>query len=203
MQFKCEQDCWAKKFYRAAWFRWHLLLLFVVPPMLPTPVCFRHGFPVETGLKTPSAFCGSPPKDLHDDSLLLLPDRSVRMQAVSLLLHLNSALKNVHIIVSRQDRTRRIKLSPLANSKKLFSRENFKLSSCKHFDDNYKYQGSGKELERHIAMREGSVQEKEDYFMKEYERIKAPPYTTGTGDNQDEEKKKAKKKIKSRNRNLQ
>jgi Family of unknown function (DUF5712) len=104
---------------------------------------------------------------------------------------------HVHIIVSRQDRTQRIKLSPLANSKKLFSRENFKLSSCLRFDEHYKYQGAGKELEKHIVMRDGSMQEREDYFMKEYERIKAPHYTE---ENHQEEKKKAKKKIKPRNR---
>jgi hypothetical protein len=106
---------------------------------------------------------------------------------------------HVHIIVSRTDKSKKIKLSPLANSKKLFSRENFKMNSCNHFDENYKYQGSGKELERHIVMRDGSVQEKVDYFMKEYERIKAPHYTV---ENQEEEKKKVKKKIKSRNRRM-
>src|ERR1017187_7659670 len=106
---------------------------------------------------------------------------------------------HVHIIVSRQDKSKTTKLSPLANSKKLFSRENFKMNSCKHFDDNYKYQGSGKELERHIVMRDGSAQEREDYFIKQYERIQAPHYTQ---ENQEEEKKKAKKKNKSRNRRM-
>jgi hypothetical protein len=75
---------------------------------------------------------------------------------------------HVHIIVSRQDRTQTTKLSPLANSKKLFSRENFKMNSCKHFDKNYLYKGAGKELERHIVIRDGSVQQMEDYFRKEY-----------------------------------
>jgi hypothetical protein len=106
---------------------------------------------------------------------------------------------HVHIIVSRQDKNKITKLSPLANSKKLFSRENFKMNSCKHFDDNYKYQGAGKELERHIVMRDGSAQEREDYFIKQYERIQAPHYTA---ENQEEEKKKVKKKIKSRNRRM-
>lgn len=106
---------------------------------------------------------------------------------------------HVHIIVSRTDKSKTIKLSPLANSKKLFSRENFKLKSCKHFDENYKYQGSGKELEKHIVMRDGSMQEQMDYFMKEYEQIKIPHYTA---ENQGEEKKKVKKKIKPRNRRM-
>ena len=75
---------------------------------------------------------------------------------------------HVHIIVSRQDKNKITKLSPLANSKKLFSRENFKMNSCKHFDKNYLYQGAGKELERHIVIRDGSVQQLEDFFRKEY-----------------------------------
>jgi len=106
---------------------------------------------------------------------------------------------HVHVIVSRQDKNKITKLSPLANSKKLFSRENFKMNSCKHFDKNYLYKGAGKELEKHIVMRDGSVQEKVDYFMKQYERIQTPHYTV---ENQEEEKKKVKKKIKSRNRRM-
>jgi hypothetical protein len=106
---------------------------------------------------------------------------------------------HVHIIVSRQDKSKTTKLSPLANSKKLFSRENFKMNSCNHFDENYKYQGAGKELEKHIVMRDGSPQEREDYFIKQYERIQAPHYTA---ENQEEEKKKVKKKIKPGNRRM-
>jgi hypothetical protein len=75
---------------------------------------------------------------------------------------------HVHIIVSRQDKNKITKLSPLANSKKLFSRENFKMNSCNHFDKNYLYKGAGKELERHIVMRDGSVEQLEDFFRKEY-----------------------------------
>jgi hypothetical protein len=100
---------------------------------------------------------------------------------------------HVHIIVSRQDRNRAMKLSPLANDKKLFSRENFKLKSCKHFDDHYRYEGAGKELEKHIVMRDGSIQEREDYFMREYEHIKVPHFTEHS---QHEQKKKVKKKRK-------
>ena len=107
---------------------------------------------------------------------------------------------HVHIIVSRTDKSKKIKLSPLANSKKLFSRENFKLSCCKHFDKNYKYQGAGKELEKHIVMRDGSIQEREDYFIKEYERIQLPHFT---GETQPEQpKKKVKKKINPKNWSL-
>src|ERR1035438_5599388 len=75
---------------------------------------------------------------------------------------------HVQVIVSRQDKSKTTKLSPLANSKKLFSREAFKLKSCDHFDKNYLYQGAGKELERHIIIRDGSVQQLEDFFRKEY-----------------------------------
>src|ERR1035437_316886 len=64
---------------------------------------------------------------------------------------------HVHVIVSRTDKSKIIKLSPLVNSKKLFSRENFKMNSCKHFDVNYLYKGAGKELEKHIVMRDGSL----------------------------------------------
>jgi hypothetical protein len=42
------------------------------------------------------------------------------------------------------------------------------MNSCKHFDKNYLYKGAGKELERHIVIRDGSVQQMEDYFRKEY-----------------------------------
>ena len=79
---------------------------------------------------------------------------------------------HIHIIVSRKDKTKKIKLSPLANSKKLFSRENFKLKCCKHFDENYRYQGSGKELEKHIVMRDGTIQERIAYFKTEYEQTR-------------------------------
>ena len=77
---------------------------------------------------------------------------------------------HVHVIVSRTDKSKIIKLSPLVNSKKLFSRENFKLKSCTHFDQHYLYEGAGKELEKHIVMRDGTLQQREDYFNKEYER---------------------------------
>ncbi len=105
---------------------------------------------------------------------------------------------HVHIIVSRTDRSKKIKLSPLANSKKLFSRESFKLKSCKHFDENYRYEGAGRELEKHIVMRDGSIQDREDYFMREYERIIVPHFTE---EHQEEEgeKKKFKRKIKPKN----
>ena len=80
---------------------------------------------------------------------------------------------HVHIIVSRKDKSKEIKLSPLANSKKLFSRENFKMKCCKHFDENYRYQGSGKELEKHIVMRDGTIEDRINYISKEYEQRKA------------------------------
>ena len=98
---------------------------------------------------------------------------------------------HVHIIVSRTDKSKKIKLSPLANSKKLFSRENFKLKSCTHFDRNYRYHGAGKELEKHIVMRDGTVQDKMEFYQKEYERIKVPHFTEQY---HPQEKKKVKKK---------
>lgn len=80
---------------------------------------------------------------------------------------------HVHIIVSRKDKSKEIKLSPLVNSKKLFSRENFKTKCCDRFDEKYKYEGSGKELEKHLVMRDGTVEEKIAYITKEYEQRKA------------------------------
>ncbi len=112
---------------------------------------------------------------------------------------------HVHIIVSRTDRTKKIKLSPLANSKKLFSRENFKLKSCKHFDDHYRYEGAGKELEKHIVMRDGSIQERADYINREYDRnrehessiendlLKIPHLNPAQGQQNPDEKKRKKK----------
>jgi hypothetical protein len=79
---------------------------------------------------------------------------------------------HVHVIVSRTDKSKIIKLSPLVNSKKLFSRENFKLKSCTHFDQHYLYEGAGKELEKHIVMRDGTLQECTDYINREYDRNK-------------------------------
>lgn len=80
---------------------------------------------------------------------------------------------HIHIIVSRMDKTKTIKLSPLANNKKLFSREAFKLKSCEHFDKYYRYTGSGKELEKHIVMRDGTIEERKAFILKEYEQRKA------------------------------
>ena len=80
---------------------------------------------------------------------------------------------HIHIIVSRKDKSKEIKLSPLVNSKKLFSREGFKDKCCDHFDANYKYEGSGKELKKHFVMRDGTVQERIAYINKEYEQRKA------------------------------
>lgn len=74
---------------------------------------------------------------------------------------------HIHIIVSRQDQTKTMKLSPLVNSKNLFHREQFKLKSCEHFDKYYRYIGSGKELEKHIIMRDGTVKQRMEYLEKE------------------------------------
>jgi len=80
---------------------------------------------------------------------------------------------HVHIIVSRKDKSKEIKLSPLVNSKKLFSREAFKDKCCDHFDEKYKYEGSGKELKKHIVMRDGTIEERIAYINNEYEQKKA------------------------------
>src|ERR1035437_6684118 len=125
---------------------------------------------------------------------------------------------HIHIIVSRQDKSKKIKLSPLANSKKLFSRENFKMNSCKHFDQHYLYKGAGKELERHIVIRDGSVEQMEDFFRKEYASrreylnnkdnaniiendplkiMHSPSHSTGGSQAEDEDEKKRKRKKKA------
>ncbi len=77
---------------------------------------------------------------------------------------------HIHIIVSRQDKTQVMKLSPLVNDKKLFYREQFKLKSCEHFDKHYRYEGAGKELERHIVMRDGTIPERIAYVEKEAQK---------------------------------
>ncbi len=77
---------------------------------------------------------------------------------------------HIHIIVSRQDKAKIMKLSPLVNDKKLFYREQFKVKSCEHFDKRYSYEGAGKELERHIVMRDGTIPERMAYLEKEDQR---------------------------------
>jgi hypothetical protein len=118
---------------------------------------------------------------------------------------------HVHVIVSRTDKSKIIKLSPLVNSKKLFSRENFKLKSCTHFDQHYLYEGAGKELEKHIVWRDGTIKQREDYTNREYNRKREyasimendplkimSSHSTGEshaqGEDEDEKKKKRKKK---------
>ena len=80
---------------------------------------------------------------------------------------------HVHIIVSRKDKSKQIKLSPLVNSKKLFSRENFKTKCCEHFDEKYNYEGSGQELEKHLIIRDGTIEERIAYISKQYDKKKA------------------------------
>lgn len=77
---------------------------------------------------------------------------------------------HIHIIVSRQDKTKTQKLSPLVNSKKLFHREAFKLKACELFDEKYSYKGSGEELKKHIIMRDGSIEERVAYLEKEEQK---------------------------------
>ena len=76
---------------------------------------------------------------------------------------------HVHIIVSRQDKKKKLKLSPLANSKKIFSREAFKLKSCKCFDEKHKYtKDAARELVRYIIIRDGTVEQRRELYKKEY-----------------------------------
>src|ERR1035437_9241421 len=79
---------------------------------------------------------------------------------------------HIHIIVSRMDKKKTIKLSPLANDKKLFWRGDFKKKCCKHFDERYNYKGSGKELDRHQVMTKGTLEERKAYILKEYQEHK-------------------------------
>ena len=125
---------------------------------------------------------------------------------------------HVHVIVSRTNKSKIIKLSPLVNDKKLFSRENFKMNSCKHFDANYLYKGAGKELEKHIVMRDGTLQQRADYITKEYERNReyasimendpfkiihshAANQSQASGEDDDDKKRKKKKKAEEETRN--
>lgn len=80
---------------------------------------------------------------------------------------------HVHVIVSRKDKSKEIKLSPLVTSKNLFCREDFKDKCCDHFDKKYDYVGSGKELKKHKVMRDGTIDERIAYIKKEYEQRKA------------------------------
>jgi hypothetical protein len=120
---------------------------------------------------------------------------------------------HIHIIVSRQDKAQKTKLSPLANDKKLFYREQFKLKSCEHFDKHYRYEGAGKELEKHIVMRDGTVKELIAFFEKQDQKrigkLESQPQNTekdkpiielGNSQHQEQtpvESKKRKKKPKS------
>jgi hypothetical protein len=47
------------------------------------------------------------------------------------------------------------------------------MKCCKHFDKKYEYEGSGKELEKHMVMQDGTVEEKVAYITKECEQRKA------------------------------
>ena len=80
---------------------------------------------------------------------------------------------HVHVIVSRKDKSKEIKLSPLTTSTKLFHRREFKRECCKYFDKKYDYEGSGKELEKHIVMTEGTIDERIAYLNKEYDQREA------------------------------
>ena len=100
--------------------------------------------------------------------------KATDLEVLGGMVHKGKELKNdnthIHIVVSRMDVSKRTKLSPLANSKTLFNREEFKLKSCRHFDQKFAYLGAGKEIERRQVVRDGTVEEMKAYFLKEYER---------------------------------
>ncbi len=93
---------------------------------------------------------------------------------------------HVHVIVSRRDKSLRHKISPLVNDKKLFSREGHRQKCCDHFNERYNYKGSGKELEKHLVMRDGTLDERQAYILKEHLEEKAMRQTAeplAAGDN--------------------
>jgi hypothetical protein len=101
---------------------------------------------------------------------------------------------HIHVIVSRQDKNKTKKLSPLVNSKKLFYREQFKLKSCEHFDKEYNYQGAGKELEKRIIMRDGTIEQRMAHLEKEDQKRIAELYTHPPEQNQQTNQQQGKTK---------
>lgn len=85
---------------------------------------------------------------------------------------------HVHLIVSRKDKTNKIKLSPQANNKKLFHIEGFKLKGCYLFDKEHLTTDAALELENKMIERTGNKEELDLYKQFKPEHSSAPTVKT-------------------------
>ena len=85
---------------------------------------------------------------------------------------------HVHLIVSRKDKTNKIKLSPQANNKKLFHIEGFKLKGCYLFDKEHLTNDAAVELEDWMIKRTGNA--KEINLYKQFKPEHSTPPTQKT-----------------------
>lgn len=85
---------------------------------------------------------------------------------------------HVHLIVSRKDKTNKIKLSPQANNKKLFHIEGFKLKGCYLFDKEHLTNDAALELENEMIKRTGNTEELNLYKQFKPEHSSAPTQKT-------------------------
>lgn len=85
---------------------------------------------------------------------------------------------HVHLIVSRKDKTNKIKLSPQANNKKLFHIEGFKLKGCYLFDKEHLTTDAALELENWMIDRTGNTKEIDLYKQFKPEHSSAPTLKT-------------------------
>lgn len=116
---------------------------------------------------------------------------------------------HVQVIVSRKCAENRRKLSPLNNSRtenpnrKIkgntgFDRVNFKMKSIQKFDEMFQYPRQVNELERHLIMKHGSMEEKMAYEKKQMEKeaqIKRQEQTKKIAQAQVKKKPKQQQKI--------
>jgi hypothetical protein len=85
---------------------------------------------------------------------------------------------HVHLIVSRKDKTNKIKLSPQANNKKLFHIEGFKLKGCYLFDREHLTTDAAIELENKMIERTGNTKELDLYKQFKPEHCSPPTQKT-------------------------
>ena len=85
---------------------------------------------------------------------------------------------HVHLIVSRKDKTNKIKLSPQANNKKLFHIEGFKLKGCYLFDKEHLTKDAALELENKMIERTGNTKELDLYKQFKPEHCSPPTQKT-------------------------
>lgn len=85
---------------------------------------------------------------------------------------------HVHLIVSRKDKTNKIKLSPQANNKKLFHIEGFKLKGCYLFDKEHLTKDAALELENEMIKRTGNTKELDLYKQFKPEHCSLPTQKT-------------------------